>query len=506
MRPILHALFSAILPGAGQLAQGARRRGLLLVGLALFIAAVTGGLVLATGLDRMLAWIIRPEVLLGLLVFNVALLAFRLFAVLDAFRSFPRPSALLSEDLGQSRLERRTLAKNKKLSLLSATLLALVLLLTAAPHVLAGYYMYVSRDMVTSLFVTEEKSEPSTVVCTSLPVSPSESPVASSLVSSTASSSSLTSTTTSPEIDALRAWDDDGRLTVLLIGTDAGYGRKGARADAIMVVTANLETGRVAVFSVARNTGSVPLSDAAAKALGQKTYVNLISSLYSDANEHPELAPEGLDGGALVLRDSVSMLLGIPIDHYAVADMGGFVKLVDALGGVTLNVKERVWVRLSPPTAQDEWQVYDIQPGIRHLNGLEALAFARSRTGSSDYVRMGRQRCIVAALLYQNGAADIAWKFPAVAKVLKDSVKTDVPLPMVQELIKARSRLKTDEIITVGFTRPKYTTGVNSMGYNVLDTELVRATVGKIIEHPEEVTVEEDNQESMDTDDCWKVD
>ena len=528
LRPVLYAFLSAIFPGAGQLVNGARRRGLALVGLALLVAVVAGVLFLAYGVNRTLAWAIEPKVLLGLLVLNVALLGFRLFAVLDAFRSTRRPPPPSPEGPTWSRLARRASLASRRLSLLVVSLLAFLLLLTALPHVAAGYYLYVSHDLITSLFTSEEKGETPTAVCTSVATSlfssatssslPTSAPGSSTVTSSgapsfptttsstSASTSSTTLTTAPPETEPLFSWDDDGRLTVILIGTDAGYGRKGARADSIMVATADLQTGRVALFSVPRNTGSVPLSAEAARVLGQKQYVNLISSLYFDANEHPELAPEGLDAGAVVLRDSVSMLLGIPIDHYAVVDMGGFVKLIDALGGVTLNVKERVWVRLSPPTAEEEWRVYDIKPGIRHLSGLEALAFARSRTGSSDYVRMGRQRCIIAALIYQNGAAEVAWKFPALAEVLKQSLKTDIPLSMVQELIKARSRLKTDKIITVGFTPPKYTDGVNSMGYNILDLDLVQATVRKIIERPEEFEAAEGGGESLDTYDCWKVD
>lgn len=516
LRPVLGALLSALWPGAGQLAWGARRRGFLLAGLMLFVAVAAGVFVLASGLDRALAWVIDPRILIGLLVFNVALLAFRLFAVLDVFRYVhrppPLPPPLSAEGSVWSEVMERTSGAARRITILSAGILALVLLFTTAPHVAAGYYLYVSHDLVTSLFVTEEQSGTSTVVYTSSSTSTSfltsvssASSTASAISSESSAPCETTASTASTEADSLLAWDDDGRLTVLLIGTDAGYGRQGARADSIMVVTADLETGRVALFGIPRNTGSVPLSTEAAEALGVKVYENLISSLYSEANEHPELAPEGLDAGAVVLRDSLTELLGIPIEHYAVVDMGGFVDLVDALGGVTLNVKERVWVRLSPPTPEDDWQVYDIQPGVRHLNGLEALAFARSRTGSSDYVRMGRQRCIIAALLYQNGAAEFAWKFPALAEVLKKSVKTDIPLAMVQELIKARSRLKTDEIITIGFTPPKYRSGFNSMGYNILDVELVQATVCQVIEHPEEVTAAEGAGEGFDTYDCWKV-
>ncbi len=270
-----------------------------------------------------------------------------------------------------------------------------------------------------------------------------------------------------------------------------------------MVMTVSLADGRIALFGIPRNTGSVPLSEAAAEALHKKVYMNLISSLYSDAWEHPELAAGSGDPGAVVVRDTVSMLLGIPVDYYAVVDMGGFVDVVDALGGVTVRVEERLRVRLSPPTPDVPWRVYDIQPGIQTLDGLEALAFARSRTGSNDYVRMGRQRCVIAALLDQTRVAELLVRFPVLVRVMKESVRTDIPIDRLQDLIKMRSDLKTDAMITVGFTPPKYTAGVNAMGYNILDQELVRDTVRQIIEHPEDVVGAEDN-EDVDISHCWK--
>ncbi|MCX8032732.1 MAG: LCP family protein [Thermoleophilia bacterium] len=529
-RSLWHALLSAVLPGAGQLAAGAKARGFAMVAASVFVAAAAGIVAVVAGLDNMLAWVIAPSVLLLLILLDGALLAFRVFAVVDAYRVPRRSDITWPPQVVGSRVEFRAAQRQHRASLAAGLLLALLVLFTAVPHLVAGYYLYVSRDLVMSVFSSEGIPGGSTDVCTTVVVSHTESrgsgslavsttgssatsnggtsttyPVSSSTAASTGASEpgSLGPTSSGEEIPVVA--DDDGRLTVLLIGTDAGYGRSGARADSIMVATANLETGRVALFGIARNTGSVPLSQPAARALGTKVYLNLISSLYSDAREHPELAPEGQDPGAVVLRDTVSMLLGIPIDYYAVVDMGGFVKVVDALGGVTLNVKERVQVRLSPPTPDEEWRVYDIEPGVRHLSGLEALAFARSRTGSSDYVRMGRQRCILAALLYQNGAAEFLLKFPKLAEVIKDSVKTDVPLETIQALIKSRSRLKADEIITVGFTRPKYTTGINSMGYNILDVDLVQRTVREIIEHPEEVMAKSGTDQSLDTYDCWKV-
>jgi len=513
---LARALYSAVIPGAGQLGGGAATRGFVMLAIAVLLLLVAVGVVAYWGFDQVLSWAIEPSVLLGLLVFNVVLLGFRLYAVIDAYL-IPRRGQTTMIPAGESS-SRRTIA---------GVALAILLLLTVAPHAVAGYYTYLSRDLLTTVFVSSGRDEPSagsptstetsasqsttTAPVTSTSIAPTTTPTTGSAVSTsttmatTSTLPSTTTTTTPPETTPPVAGTEDDRLTILLVGSDAGYGRTGSRADTIMVVTIDLLDGDIALFGIPRNTGSVPLSESAAKALHRKVYVDLISSLYWDAREHPELAAEGEDSGAVALRDTVSMLLGIPVDYYAVVDMGGFVDVVDALGGVTVNVKERLWVRLSPPTPDEEWKVYDIRPGIQTLDGLEALAFARSRTGSSDYVRMGRQRCVIAALLDQTGVPELLLRFPTLAKVIKESMRTDIPINRLQDLIKMRSDLKTSEMITVGFTPPKYTDGINEMGYNILDLELVQSTVKQIIERPEEVLATE-GADDIDTSDCWKID
>jgi polyisoprenyl-teichoic acid--peptidoglycan teichoic acid transferase len=517
-RRLLRALFSSVLPGAGQVTAGARKRGFVM--LAVVVAVLLCGVfIVLQGVDQILLWWVEPSVLLGLLGVNLVLLLFRLFAVIDAFQT-RRTRSLISAMPSPPRTAAGgsagpTGAGNApsrwRLAVTGAGL-GVLLLLTIAPHAVAGYYTYVSYDLLTTVFASEDDQEATT---TSLPPStttPASTAVATATTERTsttgvaATTLPATTLTTAPATTAVPIESgDDQRLTIMCIGTDEGYGRSGARADVIMVASFDLVTGRIALFSVPRNTGSIALSDAAAAALGTDVYVNLISSLYFDANQHPELAPEGGDAGAEVLRDAVSTILGIPVDYYAVVNMGGLVDLIDAFGGVTVNVPERIWVRLSPPTADEEWQVYDIQPGVQHLNGLEALAFARSRTGSNDYVRMGRQRCVIGALLDQNGVAEIVLKFPTVAGVIKDNVKTDIPIDALQDLISIRSELKSDEMITVGFIPPDYITGRNSLGYNILDLELVQATVRQILDHPEEVLATGGAGMNLDTSDCWKV-
>jgi len=511
-RRLLRALFSSFVPGVGQVAAGARRRGFVMLGIvaAVVVAAV---FVVLRGVDQLLVWWVEPAALVAFLDVNAAVLLFRLISVVDAFQARPRRS-WIQEVPAASRMAAGDPVTGDPGAAQSASRwrvvgtgvgLGLLLLLTIAPHAVAGYYTYVSYDLVTTVFADNDGDDETTTTA-ARPVTTTPPPVTTPGTAGPSSTAGATSTTEPPTTTSSLPpieWGEDERLTIMFIGTDEGYGRSGARADVIMVATVDLVDGYVALLGIPRNAGSIQLTDEAAAALGTDVYVNLISSLYFDANQHPELAPEGGNAGAEVLRDAVGTILGIPVDYYAVVNMGGLVDLVDAFGGVTVNVPERIWVRLSPPTGEYEWKVYDIQPGIRHLNGLEALAFGRSRTGSDDYHRMRRQRCIIAALLHQNGMGEIALKFPAVAQVIKENVDTDLPIDALQDLIRIRSELKTDKMITIGFVPPTYVTGRNSLGYNILDLELVQSTVRQIIETPEEVLATLGPGMEVDTSDCW---
>jgi hypothetical protein len=149
--PLVAATLSALLPGAGQLYQGRRRRGTIMLGLTLVIgcAAVT-----LWRLDPflVLAWLVRTEVLVALLVADLAVLAFRLFAVLDAYRG------------RRTRRVGRTVA------------LALLLLATAAPHAALGYYDVLTLDAIVEVFPAGDESgvrervAPHGQVTTTLPV------------------------------------------------------------------------------------------------------------------------------------------------------------------------------------------------------------------------------------------------------------------------------------------------------------------------------------------------
>ncbi len=313
--------------------------------------------------------------------------------------------------------------------------------------------------------------------------------------------SSATSTTAAEALD----WGSDGRMTILLIGTDAGFGRSGARSDSMNVVSLDIKTGRVAMFGLPRNTGNTPLGPKTSKALKKKTYSDLLNSLYTAGLAHPEIAEDGGDPGAEAVMETASLILGITIDYYAVVNMMGLVDMVDALGGIQIKLKSALHITYAPLNEGEEKKSYVFNVGVNKLDGLEALAYARDRSDSDDYVRMGRQRCVIMAMLYQNSVSKLTLRFPKIASALEKSVKTNIPLDTLPDLIKLRSKVKTSDMITVGFTPPDWISGYVN-GTNVLDFPKVKAAVKTILNDPDQWIADHPAvATSGGASDCWTL-
>ena len=511
---LLRGLCSCAVPGSGQLLGGARKRGYILLGavVAIVVALILVVLSAAEDLDDILIWLISPTNLLILLIVDIVLVLFRLYAVADAiwlkrtrWGSLDKTSSLGKRlSAGRSASGAGPGSEGAGGGWKTGLAIAGVVVLftvTVLPHAWVGYrYVYKFRDVLSTVFAGP-------VTTTTIPTTTSLGGLAPDTVSTEPSS-----TTTTLPAAAVEA-GDDGLLTILFVGADVDETRAGyARNDTTIIASFDLNTGQISLFSLPRNSGKLPLSEDAQKAFGSEFYPTLLNELYGAAwkawPKHPELAPEGGDPGAEVLRDTASLVLGIPIDYYAVVNMLGLVNMVDVLGGVDIYFSEHLRMGISSPTDKGDYLYFTVEEGVNHLGGLEALAFARTRKDSSDYVRMGRQRCLIAALMAQTSMTEIIWDFPSIMDVIKTNITTDIPLDALQELVKLRSKLKTDEMITIGFIPPKYTRGTAGFpdparnGW-VLNTKLIQETVQRVLLHPEEVLAESKSM-GLDSGDCWK--
>jgi LCP family protein required for cell wall assembly len=433
----------------------------------LALAAALGAAVVFAWL-RGPVWVLRllvqPDVLLALLVANAFVFAFRLHCVVDAYRLANRHRDLPAR---RGAAGARTLA------------IALLLALTAAPHVAAGYYDYRSYDLLTSLFADEEplgaepfaaaplSAEPPVASPVSAPVdaAPSPDPILPARVPGAPAE-----TAPPPGKGAEEApWASDrGRLNVLLVGGDAGHDRYGLRTDTMIVFSIDPRTSDAAVFSIPRNLQGVPMPPGAATDL--ETFPGILNALWGYAESHPDLYPESETPGATALKATIGNLLGLEIDYYAAVDLRGFVEVVDALGGVTVNVQRYVYdAGVSSAFEDEEWTAIDLAPGRHELDGRHALAYVRTRWATSDYDRMQRQRCLLGSLADQASLTKLFKAFPKLASTMKRYMLTDVPLKALPDIVALAASLDTKRMVAVSFVPPRFS------GY--ADLEAIRAAV-----------------------------
>jgi LCP family protein required for cell wall assembly len=229
----------------------------------------------------------------------------------------------------------------------------------------------------------------------------------------------------------------------MLLGGDAGPGRDGMRPDSMSVLSIDANTGQAVSIGVPRDLDPVPFSDGSPM---QKIYpdgygyndtcdvdVCQLNSIYTEVELYkPKLYPDATkqnsQPGIEAMRDALEGVTGLKIQYYVLIDMEGFAQLVDSLGGVTIDVKEKLPIG---GDAQGNGVTGWIYPGVQHMNGYTAQWYARSRESTSDYDRMARQRVLEDAILKQFNPVNVATKFQDIAKAGQQVVKTDIPQSML---------------------------------------------------------------------------
>ncbi len=248
----------------------------------------------------------------------------------------------------------------------------------------------------------------------------------------------------------------DGRYNVLLLGGDAGKTRVGLRPDSITVASVDADTGRTVLLSLPRNLEDVPFPDgspmrtAFPEGFSCADHSCMLNAVYTWANEHKDLYPGVKDPGIQATKEAVEGALGLSINYYALVDLKGFQALVDAVGGINLDVNTRV------PMGGHGSRIFGyIEPGKnKHLDGYHTLWFARSRVADSDYARMARQKCVMSAMLNQLDPVTVLTKFNQIASAGKEIVQTDVPPSEASTLMDLALQAKQKPISSVAFVPP----------------------------------------------------
>ena len=450
-RGSLAALASALLPGLGQTYVGRRD-----IGRRLFIIdAIIAGFALFSLVflrsDVIKIWVSSGALAL-LMVMNLAILAYRWLASADAYYSVP--------DSGES----------KWLTGLGIVAVAAALVV---PHLLFGYLIVVQASLIDTVF---SAPEPAAVIA---PTSGDPTPEPSGVAGVTTSTTTPDQTTTT--IFAT-LWDGLERLNIVLFGADAGEGRSGLRTDTTIVLSIDPSTGYTAMFSVPRDLSNAPLPEGMG-VWDCDCFPDLITHLYDAAVQNPEAFPGPNPPPVNALKGVLGEMFGIPIHYYALVTLDGFVDVVDALGGVTIDIPKTIFDD-TYPHEDGSIESIEIKEGTRHLNGHEALAYARIRRHSDDFNRMNRQRCVLEAVLEQSSPTEILFRFGAIAEAMKRSLKTDIPQERLADFIDLLPVISTDRIATLRITRTEYKTG-SAPGRTYYDIDRIREDAQFLMADPE---------------------
>lgn len=258
----------------------------------------------------------------------------------------------------------------------------------------------------------------------------------------------------------------DGRYNILLLGGDAGPDREGLRPDSISVASVDAETGQVVLIGIPRNLEDAPFAEGSPLWGPFPTGYDcgsdcLIDYIYSYAEVlHPELYPdavaEGSSPGIEAIRDAVEGVTALEIPYFVLIDMQGFADLIDAMGGIDIEVPERMayGANENPDGSPADPDGY-IEAGLQHMDGGTALTYARNRYASSDYARMQRQRQVQEAILQQFDAATVLTRFVAIADAGKQVVRTNIPQQMLSYFVRLAEKAKEQPLVTYDFVPPE---------------------------------------------------
>ena len=412
------AVLDAIFPGLGHLAAGRRRRAAMfalpivaILVLGLVIVATTSG-------PRLAATLFDPAVIWALLAIQAALLVWRLLAVGSSVWDprLPRPG----------RREALPIA-------------AILLVAVIVPQAFAGYATEVARETADEIF-----TEPSPTALAGPLGTPEPDPsfLATPVPSPSASASPSPSAT--PTVP---------RVNVLLVGVDAGVGRNTYLTDTMIIASLDPVAETVSMVSVPRDMVDVPLPD------GRK-FTGKINGLVSYARHHPKQFP-GSDGtGFDVLRGALGELLSLDIPYHAAVNLGGFVRVIDTIGGINVYV-----ARAFCDPSYDEYgftRGFAITKGRHHLNGQQALAYARVRkpAGESDFTRAARQQEVLAGIRDRIVHGGFINDPIGLMKALSQTITTNVPRKVLPDLADAMAKIGREDTYRAVISSPMVASGL----------------------------------------------
>jgi LCP family protein required for cell wall assembly len=228
---------------------------------------------------------------------------------------------------------------------------------------------------------------------------------------------------------------DNGRVTILLLGIDARDNRKesASRTDVLTLVTIEPISKTAALLSIPRDLYvSLP-------GLNEQNRINT-AYFWGEANQLP-------GGGPGYAEETIAYNFGVPVQRYAVIDFAGFKNVIDAIGGVDIDVPSEI-IDYEYPTPDYRTEVLQIPAGRIHMDGELALKYVRTRHGDSDFGRLQRQQQVLLAIRDKALSIGSLNKVPEALNAMGDSLQTDLTLPEILSLAKKWGQIPRENIRT----------------------------------------------------------
>jgi LCP family protein required for cell wall assembly len=403
-------VLGAVVPGSAYLAAGRRRLGMFTVGvLVLLMLVPIGAVILEPDLTRLAAEFASRPALLEVLGFAVLAVAAGWVAVIATGHRMLLPSSA-----------------SRSQEVFGAAVALVLAVGVVVPSVIVSRYAFATHDLIESVF---------------------DDPMAGN----------------GAEIDRSDPWKDIPRLNLLVLGGDSTPGG-GITTNTMIVISVDTTSGEAVLIGLPRNLQNAPIPEdnplhavyPTGYTCGEGRRACLLSGLYTEAKvTHAGLFDDDPEPGLTTLRGAIHEITGLEITYHLLVDLAGFEQIVDALGGIDVNVgPEPVPVvdldRDGNPLPPDADTPY-IPPGPQHLDGAEALAFARERGADGNDTlgnenRLRRHVMIISAIVERADPVNLLLSYLELASTASDAIRTDVPVELLPALVDLSQTARTREV------------------------------------------------------------
>jgi LCP family protein required for cell wall assembly len=261
------------------------------------------------------------------------------------------------------------------------------------------------------------------------------------------------------------------RVNILLLGTDNRLAEQGpSRTDTMIVLTVDPKSKTAGLLSIPRDLW-VPIPG------HSENRIN-VAHFLGERDGYP-------GGGPALAKKTVQYTLGIPIHYFVRINFEGFEKIIDAVGGIEVNVKSAIHDEKYPDNNYG-YMTVDIPAGVQQMDGRTALQYARARHGSSDFSRARRQQEVLGAVFDKVMSLNIPLtRIPEMLRLVGDSVKTDLSLSEMYSLAKLAREISRDiksVVIDESMTTQQFTPD----GADVLipNRDKIRVAVNELVGSP----------------------